>query len=121
MRCEMTTELFNELQRLDRRPELPRISDPQSVWDTFLEGQREWHKNFDDMFNGFFRGADPASEQAAYRRGLWDHHHHCASPPALQWHHEHGLEKAAELVRAWITGYVFAEAESAQRKSQSVE
>jgi hypothetical protein len=105
----MTVELIERLQRLGRRPDLPPAGATADKWGDYGKDIGEWRRGFEVRWNIFFEGTVDGEVEHAYRRGIWDRHNDCCSPPVLQWAKVYSGNHVAELTRAWLGGWKFAD------------
>ena len=105
----MTMELIERLQRLGRQPDLPRAGATAQEWGDHSEAIQERRKGFDERWNTFFEGTSDGEAEHAFRRGIWDRGNACCSPPVLQWAKNYSSNHVAELTRAWLEGWKFAD------------
>jgi hypothetical protein len=108
-RAAMTVELIERLQRLGRRPELPPAGATPHEWGGYSEAIQEWRRGFDERWNTFFEGTADGEVEHALRRGIWDRGNACCCPPVLQWAKDYSGSHVAELTRAWLEGWKFAD------------
>ena len=104
----MTVELIERLLRLGRRPDLPAGLTPQE-WNDYSEAIEEWRRGFGERWNSFFEGTTDGEVEHAFRRGIWDRGNACFCPPILQWAQRYSVTHVAELTRAWLEGWKFAD------------